>query len=135
MTVVTEKDIAIGIYEYLEQTTSGFDLAPSGKVDRISSERRIREYLKCSAPVLGRKKNWIFTNEVGEKVKFVKKGKMAHFKERYVDGGLYEYWIVELESSTQSIYSMLEWNDTSCCVVSCSALTLSNKELEDVSLR
>lgn len=127
MSLVTEKDIAIGICEYLQKTTADFVFSPSGEVDRNSNVRRVKEYLASSAPVLGRKKNWIFTNDNGEIVKFIKVGAMTRIKERYVDGDLYETWIVELESDKQSIHAVLEWNDTSCCTVAHSGLTLSDK--------
>lgn len=131
MILVTETDIAIAIYEYLETTTACFVLCPSGKIDRNTPKKFVRPYLTASAPVLGRKKNWVIINENGDKVKFVKKGTMSHFKERYVDGCLYEYWIVDLESDFQSIHALLEWNDTTCCTVSCSGLTLSIKDLSN----
>lgn len=129
--LVTKKNIAIAIQAFLAKTTVQFDFTPHLCVSRGSSELIVDEYLKVAARILGHKKNWIVVNEVGEKVKFVKKGRVSYSKEKYIDGDVYQSWTAEIESDNQIVIAYTEWNDTSFSISSCSYVCIKSKELKD----
>ncbi len=125
--LVTEKDVALAISKYLDTTTAYFDFAPYYVIRESASNKEVKEYLRSAATVLCRKKNWIITNEKGEKVKFVKTVYAKH-KERDCSGNLCEQWLVTLESDKQEIHADFEYNHTTENPKLYSGLFISDKE-------
>lgn len=123
--LVKEIDIAIAISDYLKNSTYYYDFAPNFSIDRSSNKNELNMYLKASATILCKKKNWIIVNEFGDKIKFTKII-YSRNKERYVDGCVYETWLIVLQSEFQKIVSTFEYNCSNDAPLRRSGLILSD---------
>lgn len=129
--LVTKKDFAIALSYYCETSESDFFLSHS-EIDRSSKSSEVESFLKASAEIIRRKKNWFIKNENGDVVKFVKTMSSRN-RERDSDGDLTESWMVQLESEWQHVHADMEYNHSTECLKRYSNFGISEKQLSDDS--